>query len=121
MKKKDHHEKLLVASVDCSRCGTCVDSCELLGGLGLRPGEIARTIVNGEAHDDTIAAVQRCDLCGLCGQHCESGLEPSEMMLAARTVLHQGTDGFSNDLGRSADHEGEHFLERYHTNSPSFI
>jgi fumarate reductase (CoM/CoB) subunit B len=88
MKSKEHHERLRLASVDCSRCGTCVDSCELLGDLGLRPGEIARTIIDDEVHSDTIAAVQRCDLCGLCGQHCESGLEPGEMMLAARTVLH---------------------------------
>ncbi|MBP1730256.1 MAG: hypothetical protein H6Q55_685 [Deltaproteobacteria bacterium] len=88
MKRKEHHEKLRRASVDCSRCGTCADSCELLGGLGLHPGEIARTITDEEVHNDTIAAVQRCDLCGLCGQHCKSGIEPAEMMLAARTVLH---------------------------------
>ena len=88
MKSKDAHEKLLLASEDCTRCGVCVDSCELLGVLSLRPGEIARTIIDGEVHDDTIAAVQRCDLCGLCGQHCESGVEPAEIMLAARTVLH---------------------------------
>ena len=88
MKDKDHHKKLHLASQDCSRCGTCVDSCELLGGLGLRPGEIARTIIGDEVHNDTIAAVQRCDLCGLCGQNCKAGLDLSETMLAARTVLH---------------------------------
>ena len=81
-------KKLHLASEDCSRCGTCVDSCELLGGLGLRPGEIARTIIDDEVHNDTIAAVQRCDLCGLCGQDCKAGLDLSETMLAARTVLH---------------------------------
>jgi fumarate reductase (CoM/CoB) subunit B len=88
MKRKEHHEKLRRASEECSRCGVCVDSCELLGGLGVRPGEIARTITDDEVHNDTIAAVQRCDLCGLCGQECKSGIEPAEIMLAARTVLH---------------------------------
>ncbi len=88
MKSKDHHERLLLTSEDCSRCGICIGSCELLGSLGLHPGEIARTITEDEVHDDTIAAVQRCDLCGLCGQHCESGIDLSEMMLAARTMLH---------------------------------
>ena len=88
MKSKEHHDKLLFASEDCIRCGTCVDTCELLGGLGLRPGEIARTIIEDEVHNATIGAVQRCDLCGLCGQDCQSGIDLSEMMLAARIALH---------------------------------
>ena len=91
MKRKDPHEQLRLISQNCTRCGVCVDSCELLGNLGLRPGEIARAITDDEVHNDTIGAVQRCDLCGLCGQDCTSGIEPGEMMLAARTVLqHQG-------------------------------
>ena len=87
MKEKDHHKKLHLTSEGCNQCGICLESCTLLSDLGSTPGEIARTITENQVGHETIAAVQRCDLCGLCGELCEAGMEPAEMMVAARTVL----------------------------------
>ena len=88
MNKKDHHKELHQASEICSRCGVCVESCTLLGDLGLHPGEIARIIAEDDVHHEMIATIQRCDLCGFCGEICTNGVQPGELMLAARTVLH---------------------------------
>jgi len=74
---------------DCIECGVCLQACSLLDGLGLTPGEIAAQVSHGEANDETIQAIQRCALCGLCSQSCLVNLNPSEMMRASREILVQ--------------------------------
>jgi len=74
---------------DCIDCGVCVQACSLLDDLGLTPGEIAAQVSSGEASDETIQAIQRCALCGLCSQSCLVNLNPSEMMRASREILVQ--------------------------------
>lgn len=76
----DFHDK-------CIQCNVCLTVCDLLDDLGLSPGEIAEQVLSGQPDDETIQAVQRCALCGLCSQECLVNLNPAEMMVAAREVL----------------------------------
>jgi fumarate reductase (CoM/CoB) subunit B len=71
----------------CIECGICEGSCSLLNSLGITPGEIARQVLAGTASQQIIDLVQRCDLCGLCGQDCLVNLQPVEVIAAAREML----------------------------------
>ena len=89
MGRGKHYQHVLLASRECTRCGACLAVCPLLADHGLHPGEVALAIAEDRVAHETIMAVQRCDLCGLCGVYCKSGIVPSEVMLGARTALHE--------------------------------
>lgn len=72
---------------ECIQCRICLDQCALLNDLDLTPGEIAEAVANEQVSDQILASIQRCSLCGLCGQDCLVNLQPSEMMAAAREFL----------------------------------
>jgi fumarate reductase (CoM/CoB) subunit B len=74
---------------DCIQCGICLNTCDLLNDLGLSPGEIAQAICQDQVTDDMVAMVQRCALCGHCGQDCLVNLEPPDLIRAARQLLIQ--------------------------------
>ena len=84
----EHARKILEAIADeCIECEHCSDVCTLLNNLGLSPAQIARLVLDGEVSRNLLEAIQRCDLCGLCGYDCPSEIiVPSEMM-AAREIL----------------------------------
>lgn len=71
----------------CIHCNACLMVCDLLDDLGLSPAEIAGEVLSGQPEDETVQAIQRCALCGLCSQECLVNLNPAEMMMAAREVL----------------------------------
>jgi Fe-S oxidoreductase len=74
---------------ECIQCSICLNTCDLLNDLGLSPGEIAQAIFQDQVTDDIVAMVQRCALCGHCGQDCLVNLEPPDLIKAARQVLIQ--------------------------------
>ena len=71
----------------CIDCGICQDACPTLAGLDWTAEEIARQVLNGSVESKVLEVIQRCDLCGLCGQGCLVNLKPSDMMAAAREIL----------------------------------
>lgn len=71
----------------CIQCGVCLNVCDLLNKLDLTLGEIAQAVCQDQATDDIVAIVQRCALCGRCGEACLVNLEPSDMIKAARRLL----------------------------------
>jgi Fe-S oxidoreductase len=75
------------AADNCESCGLCTQMCSLLGDLGSTPAEIAASLLRGEVEERMLVAIQRCDLCGGCGQDCPAGVLPGELFLAARQAL----------------------------------
>jgi len=78
---------LRAVSQDCEGCGLCAAACSLISELGSTPGEIAASVQQGEVSERLLAAIQRCDLCGKCGQDCPAGVKPADLFLAARQTL----------------------------------
>ena len=76
-------------AADCSMCGDCLEICPMLDELGLTPGEIAQAVLEDRVGETTLAAIQRCDLCGRCARDCALDLYPSHLIKAAREVLVQ--------------------------------
>ncbi len=73
----------------CIQCNVCLNDCALLNDLGLNLAEIAQAIFQDQITEATLSAIQRCDLCGRCGQGCLVNLNPAEMFKAARETLIQ--------------------------------
>jgi Fe-S oxidoreductase len=65
----------------------CLNACELLNDLGMTPDEIAQKVFSDQVSDNLLSAIQRCDLCGRCGEGCLVNLNPADMFRAAREVL----------------------------------
>ncbi|PLY01043.1 MAG: hypothetical protein C0622_07750 [Desulfuromonas sp.] len=74
-------------ATDCSGCRLCAGGCSLLEKSPFTPAEIAKRLLADDLSPELIGAVQRCSLCGLCGQLCPHGLNPAELMQTARIHL----------------------------------
>ncbi|WP_084167607.1 (Fe-S)-binding protein [Pelobacter seleniigenes] len=73
---------------DCTGCGLCSRSCEILMQLAVPPAELAEQLVAGARLAESMeSAVQHCALCGLCSQSCPLDLNPGDLFQAAREVL----------------------------------
>ncbi len=76
-------------SDECIQCGVCLNICALLNELELTPGEIAQAILADQVSEECLAAIQRCDMCGHCGEGCLVNLNPPDLIKAAREILVQ--------------------------------
>jgi len=81
-------QQLQTFSTTCHGCGSCLNSCQLLGDLGMPPAQIAADILSGQKLNEGLAqAVVRCALCGLCSHDCPMDLNPADLMRTAREIL----------------------------------
>ncbi len=72
-------------------CLECVKVCEWLGFWGSNPKRYVREIYNNDCivmgNRKSNRMIDGCTLCGLCGEVCPTGLDMSEVVLAARRSM----------------------------------
>ncbi|MCX7985801.1 MAG: (Fe-S)-binding protein [Bacteroidales bacterium] len=71
----------------CSRCGICIDSCQLTSiGYAIQPSYYLRTIRYNELHREI---TDNCLLCGRCVEACPVGIFSTDIRRHERTLQHE--------------------------------
>ncbi len=69
----------------CSRCGICIDKCQLNTSLGMNDTQPVYFLKKIRHHKDYSAQTENCLLCGRCEQACPVDLKLNALRLSQRT------------------------------------
>jgi len=82
MKTEPQHVVMARAELNaCSRCGVCVDDCQLNEHFAVAPAYFFKEVREGKASDPLTL---NCLLCGRCEEACPVGLHPNEIRIGTR-------------------------------------
>ncbi|MEI6576564.1 MAG: heterodisulfide reductase-related iron-sulfur binding cluster [Bacteroidota bacterium] len=86
----------------CSRCGLCIDTCQLKEQYAVAPAYFFREVREGRASDPLTL---NCLLCGRCELACPVGLHPNEIRIGTRVQKKPDVDfAFPYLINRSPQH-----------------
>jgi Fe-S oxidoreductase len=71
----------------CSRCGICLDSCQLLSTAGIYHGQAVSFIQSVRDCENDRGKIQDCLMCGRCTVNCPVGIDINAIRLAERSRI----------------------------------
>jgi len=80
----------------CSRCGICIDKCQLSSANNVRNIQPSYFLRNLRHHINDFDVIQNCLMCGRCNAACPVGIDSTEIRLAKR-IEHNGYNPFKYD------------------------
>lgn len=74
----------------CSRCGICIDPCQLQTDLNINSVQAVYFLRNRRAGSNDVEAVDNCLMCGRCENKCPVGIDVNSLRLASRHKIRGG-------------------------------
>ncbi len=71
----------------CSRCGICIDECQLQKVLGIENVQSVYFLRDKRYHMLRLATAQNCLMCGRCQQACPVGINLNTLRLSTRAIM----------------------------------
>lgn len=87
----------------CSRCGICIDPCQLQSVLGIDQVQSVYFLRDRRYHMLRLATADNCLMCGRCAEKCPVGIDLNTLRLSSRDTMHNVPDEKRYDYFRGLD------------------
>lgn len=87
----------------CSRCGICIDPCQLQSDLGIQDVQSVYFLRDRRYDRLRLSVANNCLMCGRCEQRCPVGIELNTLRLNSRDTLRNTPDEKRYDYFRGID------------------
>ena len=84
---KNHSSFSDIEVHSCSRCGICLDSCQLLSAAGIYHGQAVSFIQSVRNHENDRGKIHDCLMCGRCNVSCPVGIDINALRLSERSRI----------------------------------